>query len=141
MATRRTKTSSYRAEEENEWDGIERRKNYYVPILPEERVSGSTLTLKELGGIFVVVATMVFGGVGIWTNLNSEIVTLKLTVENFKEQDSKDMQEIKTQLKETNTRISGVSEFHMKDQSELERRLRDLDATVTQLYGKISTQR
>jgi hypothetical protein len=141
-STREPEDRYYHEEGESAWDGEERRRDqfHYYPEHHREipDAANTTLTVKEVAAGFVVILSMIFGGVGIWTNLNAEILTQKLVLTSMKDDFTKEIVNIKAEIKELKTKDGARSEEHKKDIDDIERRMRDLDSTVTQLFQTIT---
>ena len=141
--------------DEDRWDGIDRRgetdrriplpPHQYYPHLPQppaqpetvHAVSQTTLTLKELGTLVVVIlgiATTLFSG---WNDLNRSIANQQNNLEQFKEQVSTNLQNLKITVEETKKLSDKSTETTSKAITSIDAHIQELDTSVQQLYQKV----
>ncbi len=145
------------------WDGIERRdydrqyhqsqqqyyQQQYSPVpqsaqqsvnVDTKNVAQTTLTLQQLGGIIVVVGSVLLSGFSAWSNLNRELDDQKITFDQFKVQISKDIDDVQQNVKELKKINEEMKVQTQKGNEALDHRIQDLDASVTQIYQKVSSK-
>jgi hypothetical protein len=101
--------------------------SYYQPTPPSVDITKNTITIKDLVSLGIVLASSISGGFIIWNNLNNRIQQVDHQFELFKSniersvlEDEKAKVELKTELAYVKGKVD------------------DLDATVTQIYQKIT---
>ena len=134
------------------WDGIDRRNDdrrqfQYPPYgLPyaypnnqtgKNDIADTTLTLQQIGGIIVVLGSLVFSGFSAWNNLNKDIDSQKVSFEQFKTQVSKDITDIQASVIDIRRINEDIKLQNQKTYEALDRRIQDLDTSVTQMYQKV----
>lgn len=97
-------------------------------------VTKSTVAVKDVIVAFIFIVTTLGTGVGIWTNLNNDLITQKMITSQLKEDLTKEIAALKTDMKELKVSEVSSTATQTKDLSDLEKRIQDLDATVTQIY-------
>lgn len=143
------------------WDGRERRRSdydrrhfqelppYYPPYVhmqpplqqPDQKnVAQNTLTLQQFGTIVLVLGSVLFGGFNYVSGFTREIDTQKTNFEQFKSQIGKEIDDIQGSIKDLK-RINDETKLqHQTAHDAIERRIQELDTSVTQLYQKISAK-
>lgn len=148
--------------EDQHWDGFERRdydRQHYQPQYYQQpqyspqyspvqqsmpvdtkNVAQTTLTLQQLGGIIVVVGSVLLSGFSAWSNLNRELDDQKINFDQFKVQISKDVDDVQQTVKDLKKINEDMKLQNQKSNEALDHRIQDLDATVTQIYQKVSSK-
>ena len=106
---------------------------------PPENITQSTLTLSQIGSIVMAVAGLIFGGFSAWNNLNRDIELEKNNFASFKESIVKDMDGLEKTLDELKKANNELKLDNKKSLEVIDRRIQDLDNTVSQIYQKVSS--
>lgn len=157
-------SASHERDEEEYWDGYDRRgadRRYhqvpppyyqyppqYMPpqtpqapsIAPKDNVAQHTLTLQQLGGIVVVLGSVLVSGFSAWSNLNKELDIQRNNFDQFKTIISRDVDEVQSSMKELRRLTDEVKLQDQKTKEMLERRIQDLDTSLSQIYQKVSAK-
>lgn len=162
-------TTKHTHEPDDEWDGHERRRSeydrrhypdyppYFPPFYPQPAVSQpvvpptvpptdpknvalNTMTLQQFGTVALVLGSVFFGGFNYISNVTREVDTQKTNFEQFKSQMSKEIDDIQGSIKELKRIHDETKIQHQTAHDAIERRIQDLDTSVTQLYQKVSAK-
>ena len=104
-----------------------------------KNVAQSTLTLTQIASILVVIGSVIISGFSAWSNLNRELDLQKNNLETFKAQSNKDVDNIETSIKDLKKTIEDAKNQTQKSNEMLEQRIQSLDASVSQIYQKVTT--
>lgn len=126
--------------DEDEEYAIPYERRYYHEPQVDHNVSSATITIKDLLQAGAVIATVIFGGFGIWNNLSQELITQKLESKAYREQNTKEVESISATLKDLKLQLEQMKNSHDKDTSEIERHVQELDSTLTQLYQQVNSR-
>lgn len=155
--------------DEDYWDGLERRNldrryhelpppphyNYYhkvpqyqhppQPPTPassngDKNAASATLTLQQIGGIIIVSGSLFVSGFSAWSNLNKELDIQKNNFDQFKIQIGKDVDDVQSTIKELKVINENMRLQNQKTSEALDRRIQDLDTSLTQIYQKVSAK-
>lgn len=150
-----------RDQDDDVWDGRDRRRSesdrrsyqelppYYPPYYPappipptpdQKNVAQNTLTLQQFGTIVLVLGSVLFGGFNYISNFTREIDTQKTNFDQFKSQIGKEVDDIQGSIKDLKRITDETKILHQTAHDTLERRIQDLDTSVTQLYQKVSAK-
>lgn len=163
MASRNNRSNTPRDHDDEEyWDGQERRctdrryhqvppgyyqPTFYVPPPPvvapvpdSKNVAQTTLTLQQLSAIVVVVGSVLLSGFSAWSNLNKELDIQKNNLDQFKTQISKDVDDVQSNMKDLKRLNEDMRAQNQKTAEALEHRIQELDASLTQIYQKVSAK-
>lgn len=120
--------------------------DYYPPIPPRvsvkestdnKNITQSTLTLSQIGGIAIVIVSIFGSGINIWASMNKQIDEQKNSLENFKQQITKDLNNMDNGLTELKKINQSMHVENKQTFEQLEKRIQELDATMTQIYQKM----
>jgi hypothetical protein len=132
----------------DEWDGVDRRNDdndrrfeprYYPVQQPADDHNASTLqmTLKEWGGVSAFVLGILFTIGSAWNNISRDIDTQELVFSQFKEQLTKQVEEINMHIVEIKNANEKIHDVDRKDLVALELHVQELEGSVNQLYQKL----
>ncbi len=144
--------------EDEYWDGIDRRQMerryhqvpppmyYYPPQQPppmqdSRNVAQATLTLQQIGGIALVIGSILFSGFSAWSNLNSALDIQQNNFDQFKGQIGRDLNNMQDNIKELKRISDEVRTQNKQTADSLEHRIQELDASLAQIYQKISSSK
>lgn len=146
-------------DEDDVWDGRERRRSedrrhyqelppfypyYQPPVQPpqpdQKNVAQNTLTLQQFGTIVLVLGSVLFGGFNYVSGFTREIDTQKTNFEQFKSQIGKEIDDIQGSIKDLKRVNDETKIQHQTAHDAIERRIQELDTSVSQLYQKISAK-
>lgn len=167
MAIKHSRTHSPIEDDEEYWDGVDRRnqdRRYhqvppayyqyppYTPPPPQQpqqsqssqsdtkNVAQHTLTLQQLGGILVVVGSVILSGFSAWSNINKELDIQKNNFDQFKVQISRDVNDVQDNMKELKRITEDMRAQNQKTFDALAQRIQDLDTSLAQIYQKVSSK-
>jgi len=142
MKPRGTTINSDRYEDEDDYRGVERRREQYqyVPFRYESRQDDglSPSKIKDVIQSLVTLVGFLAAGFFAWSNLTQAVAEQKLRLDNLKEQIIKDIELIKTDIKEIKQQALAESVERNKDLESLEKQIQELDSTMTQLFQRIT---
>jgi hypothetical protein len=111
----------------------------HPPIVDDvKNVTQTTLTLQQFGGIVVVLGSIALSGFSTWNNLNRELDIQKNGFEQFKVQITKDMDNAQESIKDLKRLQDTVKGENVVLTDNINKRIMELDATVSQLYQKVT---
>lgn len=112
-----------------------------VATTPDSKnVANTTLTLQQIGGIVVVVGSILISGFSAWSNLNRELDLQKNNLVQFKTSIEKTIEGVDNSTKELKKLTETMQAQNQKANEELNRQIQSLDSSVTQLYQKVSAK-
>lgn len=141
-------TRPHRANDEvhEEWDGVERRVyppwmyQQFTPPPPEiNNAAKSTLTLQQVTTMIVALGSILIGGFSIYNALSREQDAQKYNIEQIRATSVKDNLALFESMKEFKSLNNQQQVSLQKSIEALDRRVGDLDSTVSQLYQQMST--
>lgn len=100
----------------------------------------TTLTLTQIASILVVVGSVIVSGFSAWSNINRELDLQKNNLETFKTQNTKDVDNIESSIRDLKKTIEESKIQTQKSNEQLDQRIQNLDTTVSQLYQSIKTK-
>lgn len=103
-----------------------------------DNIAQGSLTLTQIGGILIVLGSLLFSGFGVWSSLNKEIDTQKSTFVIFKDSISKDIDSLNRSVADLKHFNEDLKSQNQKSFDGLDRRIQDLDASISQIYQKVS---
>lgn len=110
----------------------------YLQPLETKNVGSTTLTLQQFGGIVVVLGSIILSGFSTWNNLNRDLDQQKTSAEQFKIQINKDIDGISSDVKDLKNLQELIKNDNKQLADSLNKRITELDASVTQLYQKVN---
>lgn len=147
------------------WDGVDRQNHerymydylhtppmfpYYDPSsnyapqhkqpVAEKNIAQTTLTLQQIGGIIIVLGSVLVSGFSAWNNLNKEIDIQRNSLEQLKLQISKDISSIEKILIENKRDNTEIFARLQKNQESIDTRINEIDSTVMQIFQKINSK-
>lgn len=105
-----------------------------------KNIANSSLTLSQLGGIVIVLGSISVSLFSAWAGLNKEIDTQKNLLEQFKQQIAKDVSILEKSINELKTINSTMHNDDKNRIENLDKRIQELDSTVSQIYQKVSSK-
>lgn len=103
-----------------------------------ENITQSTLTLQQIAGIIIVLGSILVSGFSGWTALNKDLDNQKAAFSAFKDSIGKDVNGLEKNLIELRELNNEIKLDNKKTAESLEKRIQNLDQTVTQIYQKVS---
>jgi len=103
-----------------------------------KNVGSTTLTLQQFGGIVIVLSSILLSGFSTWNNLNRDLDLQKSTSEQFRAQITKDIDSISSDVKDLKNIQETIKNDNKLLADTLNKRIAELDASVTQLYQKVN---
>jgi hypothetical protein len=105
-----------------------------------KNIANSSLTLSQLGGIVIVLGSIAVSLFSAWSGLNKEIDTQKNLLEQFKQQIGRDVSILEKNIQELKSINSSMQIDNKTREETLEKRIQDLDSTISQIYQKVNRQ-
>lgn len=110
-------------------------------ISPGTDASEATLKVKSVvtAGVFLVgAAVSIFG---VWMKMNQDMQADRLAFLAFKETMVAEVANLKSDIKEIKSSITQTQAADAKSIVDMERRVQDLDSSVTQIYQKMVSEK
>lgn len=109
------------------------------PVVPQvENIAQTQLTVQQMVGIVIVLGSVAISGFSAWSALNRDLDSQKSTFVAFKDSISKDVDGLGKDIIEIKHLTSELKTDNQKTVDTLDKRIQDLDTTVTQIYQKVS---
>jgi hypothetical protein len=107
---------------------------------PTKDVTQATLTLKELGGLLIVLGSVLFSAFSAWNNINNDIDSQKNDFAQFKIQITKQIEDITISLKQITKLQEDSRKENQLSNEAMNSRIQELDTTISQIYQKVSSK-
>ncbi len=103
-----------------------------------KNIANSSLTLSQIGGIIIVLGSIAISLFSAWSGLNKEIDSQKNLLEQFKQQIARDVMLLEKNIQELKSVNLSIQTEDKVFEETMEKRLQDLDSTVSQIYQKVN---